>query len=118
MKTIDKRLGIEIAALRQSLWRCPNKSEIYRRLQDHAPEERLATDIIRWVDTAAMPADPRTKYMNDSFLQNILDTGTWNFKERDKSKEVKRRKQEQRRSKKKYLALAEYDIEEEDESPK
>ena len=99
-KTIDKRLGIEIAALRQSLWRYKGRTALEARLQDGAPIPSEATDVARWVDTAVMPCDPLTKAMSDEFLQGILDSGIWNFAQPEASKEVKRKKQNQRHRKK------------------
>ena len=66
----DKRLGIEIAALRQQLWRRPGQTDIDARLRDQAPED--STDMVRWVDTMNMFTDPLTKEMKDHVLQKVL----------------------------------------------
>ena len=42
-KGVDKRLGIELAALRQSLWRYYGRSALQARLQDEPPAH--PTDI-------------------------------------------------------------------------
>ncbi len=60
-KTVDKRLGMELASLRQLLWRKPGEGCVDVKLL----EERCAdpTDIIRWIDTTVMVADCLTKLM-------------------------------------------------------
>ena len=98
-KTADKRLGIEVAALRQTLWRFPGRSFVQARTQDTIPKN--PTDIIRWVDTARMIADPLTKEMKDPLLQHVLDTNIWSFKQTDEDKEVKTRKSAYRKALKK-----------------
>ena len=92
-KGVDKRLGIELAALRQCLWRYPGRTALQARLQDEPP--RNPTDIVRWIDTGVMPADPLTKSMRDDFPQNILDTNIWTML--NGSKAVKILKQAQRK---------------------
>ena len=74
------------------------------RLQDEQPAE--STDIVRWIDTAVMPADPLTKAMSDEFLQNILDTNVWNFAQPEDSKAEKIKKQVGRKSHKKLETLS------------
>ena len=54
-KGVDKRLGIELAALRQSLWRYPGRTALEARLQDGPPAE--PTDRCRWIDTLVEHAD-------------------------------------------------------------
>ena len=60
-KTVDKRLGMELASLGQFLWRKPGEGSAYVKLL----EERCAdpTDIIRWIDTTVMVADCLAKLM-------------------------------------------------------
>ena len=103
-KGVDKRLGIELAALRQSLWRFPGRTPLQARLQDEQPSE--CTDIVRWIDTAVMPADPLTKSMSDDFLQQILDSNIWNFEQPADSKAEKIKKQIGRKSHKKLEAMS------------
>ena len=91
-------MGIELAALRQSLWRYYGRTALDARVQDEPPSQ--PTDKCRWIDTKVMPCDPLTKSMSDEFLQNILNTNVWDFAQPDHSKAEKQRKQEQRRSKK------------------
>ena len=92
---VDKRLGIELASLRQSLWRTPGGDHINPLLCDDKPAE--TTDIVRWTDTSVMPADPLTKVMKDSYLREILKTNFWDFKQNEDAKEQKAQRQESRR---------------------
>ena len=96
-KGVDKRLGIELAALRQSLWRYPGRTALEARLQDGPPAE--PTDRCRWIDTLVMLADPLTKVMNDAFLQSVLDSNHWDFTQTMEAKAIKQRKQQQRKAK-------------------
>ena len=48
-----------------------------------------------------MPCDPLTKTMSDEYLQDILDTNIWDFRQPEDSKMEKQRKQAQRRISKK-----------------
>ena len=94
-KTVDKRLGIELAALRQSLWRQSGDVAPDRRsLEDKPPQP---TDFIRWVDTEVMAADCLTKSMKETYLMEVLDTNTWNFEQTLLAKSIKLKKQQQRR---------------------
>ena len=97
MRSIDKRLSIELASLRQQLWRYAGRDDIRARLQDGPPA--LPTDRLRWIDTLVMAADPLTKPMSDLFLQRILDTGRWNVSQPALGKELKARKSQQRQAK-------------------
>ena len=94
-KTVNKRLGIELAALRQSLWRVPGSSSPERRTLEEKPES--PTDVIRWIDTLVMCADCLTKAMSETYLQTVLDSNKWNFAQIPEAKEVKLRKQAQRK---------------------
>ena len=51
----DKRLGITLAAMRQSLWRKPGGGLAQPMLMERRPEN--ATDSISWIDTSVMPCD-------------------------------------------------------------
>ncbi len=48
-KIADKRLGIEIAAMRQCLWRMPGETYGDPLLMDSLPTG--GTDVVRWIDT-------------------------------------------------------------------
>jgi hypothetical protein len=94
-KTVDKRLGIELAALRQSLWRQIGFDAPERRSLEDKPEQ--PTDHIRWIDTEVMVADCLTKAMREDFLRKVLDTNVWNFAQPDSAKATKQKKQMQRK---------------------
>ena len=97
VRTVDKRLGIELASLRQQLWRFAGRDDIKARLQDGPPAK--PTDVLRWVDTLVMLADPLTKPMGDELLQKVLDTGIWDVAQPLQGKEVKAKKAAQRQAK-------------------
>ncbi len=67
-----KRMAIERASLRQSVWRAPGK-----RFGDPCvPDETMkdATDVIRWMDTDVVLADPLAKSMDSVELTTALDS--------------------------------------------
>ena len=97
VRTIDKRLGIELASLRQQLWRHAGRDDIRARLQDGPPA--LPTDVLRWIDTLVMLADPLTKPMGDALLQQVLETGIWDVTQPYLGKEIKAKKAAQRKAK-------------------
>ena len=94
-KIQDKRLGIEFAAMRQSLWRTPGKIKGDPRMDDEKPAD--VTDVALWVDTDVMLADPLTKKMEATKLWEALDSNYWDMKQPIESLRKKRLKQEQRR---------------------
>ena len=106
-KITDKRLGIEMAALRQSLWRRKGQALGDPRVSDAVPALHDATDIIRWVDTDVMIADPLTKTMDPEKLATALENNLWDLKQPIESIAKKRQKQAQRRSKKDAESSAE-----------
>ena len=71
----DKRLGITLAAMRQSLWRKPGGGLAIPRLMEKRPEG--TTDSIVWIDTSVMPCDCLTKKMSTDNRCQILDTYLW-----------------------------------------
>ena len=71
-KMSDKRLGIEVASLRQSLWRIPGETVGLPGLDEKRPEE--TTDSIRWIDTDIMLADPLAKSMTSDKPTEALRT--------------------------------------------
>ena len=60
----DRRLAIEVAALRQSLWRRPGQPLGDDTVEDERPPEDQAADVIRWIDTDIMLVDPLSKAMS------------------------------------------------------
>ncbi|CAL1129119.1 unnamed protein product [Cladocopium goreaui] len=66
-KVQDKRLGIELAALRQSLWTGNGQ----KSCQEYAP----CGDELWWTETAKMLADALTKSMRPDLLVRVVQTG-------------------------------------------
>ena len=95
-KITDRRLGIEVAALRQSLWRKPGE-ELGACLEDERPSQEDAADVVQWIDTDIMIVDPLTKAMTSEKLYKALDSNFWELKQPVESIEKKRQKQRQRR---------------------
>ena len=93
-KGVDKRLGIELASLRQYLWRQRGEPVPDRRLLEERPPLSKRTDICRWVDTTVMAADCLTKLMEDHFLQSIIEKNWWDATQTEEAKQIKLRKAE------------------------
>jgi hypothetical protein len=96
-KLADKRLGIELAALRQSIWRYRGHHRCEDDMTDFVPPIEAASDIIRWIDTDVMPADAMTKMMDLSAIQKFFMSNTWNIAQAEESKLKKLAKQLARR---------------------
>ena len=60
-KMSDKRLSIEIASLRQSLWRKPGEAQGDDCTMDDVPNDTI--DKCRWIDIDITSAIPLTKVM-------------------------------------------------------
>ena len=73
-KHSDKRLSIEIASLRQELWRKAGEKAGAPFYDDYKPADDQLTDIVRWIDTDVMIADPLTKAMEPTKLLEALKT--------------------------------------------
>jgi hypothetical protein len=93
-KSVDKRLGMELASLRQHLWRGSGFDVLDARALEEKPAE--PTDVIRWIDTSVMVADCLTKMMRDDLLDQVLADNHWDFSQSAEAKETKARKQTQR----------------------
>ena len=63
----NKRLNVDLMALRQLVWERGGERQEY---VDHS-----RGDFPRWIDTSTMIADPLTKAMNSERLSKMLDTG-------------------------------------------
>ena len=98
-KLTDKRLGIELAAMRPSIWRRPGES-IGDTAMDSLPDKDEATDIVYWVDTDVMIVDPMTKTMNPEKLMKALADNHWSLLQPLESLQKKRLKQQQRKAEK------------------
>eukprot|EP00439_Symbiodinium_sp_Y106_P083063 s1580_g22.t2 len=100
-KHSDKRLSIEIASLRQELWRKAGEKAGDPLYDDYKPADDQLTDIVRRIDTDVMIADPLTKVMEPTKLVEALKTNTLDVEQPLESVVKKRAKQLQRRSTKK-----------------
>ena len=89
---IDKRLGIELASLRQFLWRRRYEPAPDRRMLEELPPDAERTDRCRWIDTTVMACDCLTKDMPEDYLLAILETNRWNVSQTVEAKAVKERK--------------------------
>ena len=103
-KITDKRLGITLAAMRQSLWRKKGGGKILPRLRESRPVN--STDSIMWIDTDNMIVDCMTKEMDTQYLTDALDNNIFDPRQSAESKQVKVRKQKSRARSKKATALA------------
>lgn len=90
-KPADKRLSIELASMRQSLYQTPGETEGDPFLQDERPKE--TTDIPRWIDAEVMIAHPFTKIMHPVQLVQAVETNKWNVEQPISSVIVKKVKQ-------------------------
>ena len=64
-KCSDKRLSIDLAALRQMVWLTPD-GELRQKIGSDQP------DMVRWIDTSCMVADCLTKRMRSDRLSGCL----------------------------------------------
>ena len=103
VKMADKRLSIEIASLRQNLWREPGESVGSPQLKDEIPEG--ATDSVRWIDTDVLMAGPLTKTMEPVKMVETLDSNLWDLEQPIGAIQKKRAKQKSRRKIQKTIEL-------------
>ena len=96
-KIADKRLGIELAALRQSIWRSNLHDSANVQAEDALPGDTEFTDRVRWIDTDVMAADALTKLMDSSPLCQFCMSNTWSLMQPVESMIKKRAKQFARR---------------------
>ena len=80
-KHSDKRLSIEIASLRQDLWRKKGEEAGDPYEEDYRPSDELLTDTVRWIDTDVMVADPLTKVMEPTKLVHVMETNELDVKQ-------------------------------------
>jgi hypothetical protein len=86
-KVTDKRLSVDLAAIRQYLWREPDQ-------ELHLIKDRLTKDDahqIMWIDTSRMLADCLTKFMKESCLTMHMQDGMLKFDATEESKQRKER---------------------------
>ena len=96
-KIADKRLGVELAALRRSIWRRSGKNKDNAQAEDTLPSDEDFTDRVRWIDTDFMAADALTKIMDLTAISNFAESNFWSLKQPHDSKLKKRAKQLARR---------------------
>ena len=90
-KTSDKRLSIDLAALRQLIWE-----------KDGEETEEITVehpDQIQWIDTSIMLVDALTKDMNANYLRSVMKEGKWSTKPTAESEITKMAKQKWRKLK-------------------
>ena len=75
--TLDKRLAIDMSALRQMIWRCPGELHGDPLYGDSVPED--GTTKAAWVETKTMLADGLTKKMKCRQLLEFMNTGALAF---------------------------------------
>jgi len=95
-KTDDKRLSVDIAALRQLIWQNAQEED----------QEELNTELpdqIRWIDTSKMLVDCLTKDMKSNYLRETLKSGVYNIVPTAESEVTKLAKQMYRRMKSQSL---------------
>ena len=95
-KVTDRRLAIEVAAMRRSLWQWPGQELGDDNVEDERPPEGQAADVVRWVDTDVMLVDPMTKAMSSEKPFEALDNNFWDMQQPIESLLKKRAKQAQR----------------------
>ena len=69
----DKRLAIDLSALRQLIWRPPGEDVGDPVLADAPPP--TATTTTKWIDTATMIADGLTKRMKSAQIDDLMKNG-------------------------------------------
>ena len=99
-KVDDKRLSIDIQALRQFIWENAEGEE-----QDELNYQ--LPDLIQWVDTSKMLVDALTKDMNGNELRATLKEGHWSTIPTAEAQITKMKKQKYRREKAEERRLAE-----------
>ena len=90
-KCSDKRLSIDLAALRQMVWLTPD-GELREEIGSDQP------DMVRWVDTSCKVADCLTKRMRSDRLSECLRTCWLDLIPTDESVLCKMKKQKGRAS--------------------
>ena len=71
----DKRLAIDLTALRQELWRKHGTELGEPGIQSSVPED--GSDHLWWVSTKDMLSDGLTKQMVWHYIRNLCEFGTW-----------------------------------------
>ena len=86
----NKRLGIDLMALRQQVW---------ERMGERTFEvDTSSGDYPRWIDTSVMLADPLTKAMTPDRLINTMMTGVFDMRATAESLMIKEKNRKARQS--------------------
>ena len=91
-KVSDKRLSIDLTAMRQILWELED-GELRDELGKKDPDQ------LRWIDTSTMLCDCLTKDMQSDDLRKAIETNVIDLQASDHSIMSKMMKQKQRRRK-------------------
>jgi hypothetical protein len=87
----NKRLSIDLAALRQDIWE--------RNGERTGVIDSSSGDYPRWIDTSAMLADPLTKVMSAQRLDDTMMTGFFDIRPTAESLAIKERNRVLRKNK-------------------
>jgi hypothetical protein len=98
----DKRLGIDLAILRQFIWERENASDL-------EPATEVSGDYPRWVDTSAMLVDPLTKILPSDMLVKALNTGVYDMRATAESTMIKEKNRKSRQAKRELEQKAKVD---------
>ena len=79
----NKRLGIDLMALRQQIWERDGERTLVL--------DRTSGDYPRWIDTSVMIVDPLTKNMNPDRLIQTLSTGYFDMRPTAESLMIKQK---------------------------
>ena len=93
----NKRLAIDLQALRQDIWK-----------EDEENDDRMESlditkgDYPRWIDTSTMIADPLTKAMKPGRLVESMESGILDLRPTAESLAIKEKNRKYRKSKKEF----------------
>ena len=93
---VDKRLAIELARLRQDVWRAKGQTIGDARMQEYLPAE--PTDQVQRVDTSTMLADGLTKRLRDDPLLAFMELGRHSFQQSEAARQLKGQRAVQRKN--------------------
>ena len=80
-RVLDKRLSLELCALRQDLWRDSEPGPRDPGVEDDRPPPERATDEVIWIDTQVMLSDSLTKACDTSVLLHAMAEGLWSARQ-------------------------------------
>ncbi|CAE7335191.1 unnamed protein product [Symbiodinium necroappetens] len=74
-------LYLQIASLRQDIWRKNGEKAGDPHEEDDRRDDKDVTEMIRWIDTGVMAADPLTKVMEPIKLVHVMQTNELDVKQ-------------------------------------